>query len=71
MFYNGGNDISVILQDGAVWTVTGTGTITGLTIGEGSSINAPEGSSVTMTVNGVKRPIREGTYKGKIVLTVN
>ena len=70
MFYNGGNDISVTLKDGAAWTVTGIGTITGLTIGKGATITAPKGSSLTMTVDGVKKPIRAGTYEGKIVLTV-
>lgn len=70
MFYNGGNDISVILKDGAAWTVTDTGTITSLTIGKGSTITAPEGSGLTMTVDGVKKPIRAGIYEGEIVLTV-
>ncbi|MDB9822909.1 hypothetical protein OAC89_04335 [Deltaproteobacteria bacterium] len=70
MFYNGGNDISVTLKDGAVWTVTDTGTITSLTIGNGSSIKAPKGSRVTMTVDGVKTSIKAGDYKGKIVLAV-
>ena len=70
MFYNGGNDISVTLKDGAAWSVTGTGTITGLTIGEGCNITAPRGYSVTMTVDGVEKPIKAGAYNGKIVLTV-
>jgi len=68
--YNGGNDISVIMEDGSAWTVTGDSSITGLTIGKGATVNAPEGSSLTMTVDGVKKPIAPGTYKGKIVLTV-
>jgi hypothetical protein len=70
MFYNGGNDIIVTLKDGAVWTVTGTGTITGLTIGDGCKIIAPKGHKVTMTVDGVKKPIKAGTYSGRIMLTV-
>jgi hypothetical protein len=70
VFYNGGNDISVTLKDGATWSVAGTGVITGLTIGEGCKINAPKGHKVTMTVDGVKKPIKAGTYNGKIVLTV-
>jgi hypothetical protein len=71
MFYNGGNDISVTLKDGAVWTVTDTGSITGLTISEGCKITAPKGHKVTMTVDGVKKPIKAGTYNGKIVLAVS
>jgi hypothetical protein len=70
MFYNGVNDVSVTLKDGAVWTVAGTGTITGLNIGEGCAVKAPKGSKVTMTVDGVKKPIKAGAYSGKIVLTV-
>jgi hypothetical protein len=70
MFYNGGNDVSVTLKDGAVWTVTGTGAITGLTIGEGCKVTAPKGYKVTITIDGVKKPIKTGTYSGKIVLTV-
>ena len=70
MFYNGGNEISVTLKDGAIWTVTGTGTITGLTIDKGSKVIAKKGARVTMTVDGVNTPITAGTYKGKIVLTV-
>jgi flagellar basal body rod protein FlgF len=70
MFYNGGNDVSVTLKDGAVWTVSGTGTVTGLTIGEGCKIAAPKGYKVTMMVDGIETSIKAGTYKGKIVLTV-
>lgn len=70
VYYNGGNDITVILEDSAAWTVTGDSAITGLTIGKGTAVTAPEGSSLTMTVDGVKKPVVPGTYKGKIVLTV-
>jgi len=70
IYYNGGNDISVILKDGAVWTVAGSGTITGLTIGDGCKVTAPRGYKVSMTVDGVKKPIKPGTYSGKIVLIV-
>ena len=34
-YYNGGNDVSVELSDGAVWNVTGAGILTSLTVGEG------------------------------------
>lgn len=70
MYYNGGNDVSVILENGSAWTVADDSTITGLTIDKGATINAPEGSSLTMTVDGVKKAVAPGTYKGKIVLTV-
>jgi len=44
--------------------------VTGLTIAEGTAITAPEGYSVTMTVNGVKTVLGADSYKGQIVLTV-
>jgi hypothetical protein len=70
MFYNGGNDVSVTLQDGAVWTITGSSTITGLTIGKECKVVASEGEKLTMTVDGVDKPIRAGSYSGRILLTV-
>ena len=48
---NGSNAIHVTLENGAVWTVTGTSLIDSLTIGEGCRVIVPEG--VTLTVNGV------------------
>ena len=57
------------LEAGTVWEITETTKLAGLTIGEGASIKAPEGYSVTMTVDGVETGILPGTYKGDIVLT--
>lgn len=62
--------MKVSLDGNSKWVVDETSYITGLTIAEGGSIIAPEGSSVSMTVDGVKKPIKAGEYKGKIVLTV-
>jgi hypothetical protein len=63
------NGVIVSLTD-STWTVTGTSYLTSLTIGKGAAIKAPEGSNVSMTVDGVKKPIGAGSYKGKIVLSV-
>ena len=41
-----------------------------LTIGEGASLAAPEGKSLTMTLYGVGTPIKPGSYKGGIYLSV-
>jgi hypothetical protein len=41
-----------------------------LTIAEGAAIKAPEGKSLTMTIDGVETGIETGAYKGDIVLTV-
>jgi hypothetical protein len=51
------------LTEGSTWTVTGTSTLLGLTIEDGSAVNG------TMTVDGVATPIAAGTYEGVIVLT--
>jgi len=64
------NGVIVSLTNGSIWTVTGTSCLTSLTIDEGSTITAPKGNNVTMTVDGVAKTIEAGEYKGKIVLTV-
>jgi hypothetical protein len=58
------------LAAGSTWTINETTKLTGLTLGKGAVIEAPEGNTVTMTVNGVETPIQAGSYKGNIVLTV-
>ena len=63
-----------MIQAGETWTVDKTTKLDVLTIAERIDdedvpINAPEGYSVTMTVDGVETPIKAGTYTGEIVLT--
>jgi hypothetical protein len=65
------NGVIVSLDKDSVWTVAGKSYLTSLTIAEGAIIKAPEGKSLTMTVDGVKTEIAPGTYTGKIVMTVN
>ncbi len=55
---------------GTPWLVSETTRLSELTIAEGASVIAPEGHSVTLTVDGVETGIKPGTYKGDIVLTV-
>jgi hypothetical protein len=55
---------------GSTWEVAKTTDLSDLTIADGAAIKAPEGYSVTMTVNSIGTAINPGTYKGKIVLTV-
>jgi hypothetical protein len=65
------NGMIVTLKGGAAWTVTGTSYLTSLTIDDGSVV-APEGSKLSMTVNGTKTEIKPGkSYTGNIVLTVS
>jgi hypothetical protein len=60
----------IVSLTGSTWTVMRISYLTSLTLGEDSTIIAPEGHKLTMTVNGAPRPIKAGTYKGIIVLTV-
>ncbi len=54
---------------GESWTVTKTTALESLNIQEGATLAAPQGFSLTMTVDGVETPVKAGTYKGQIVLT--
>jgi hypothetical protein len=65
------NGAIVSLTNHSNWTVTGTSYLTSLTIEDGSTITARPGQSVTMTVDGAKKAMEDGSYKGQIVLTVN
>lgn len=66
------NGVIVSLSAGATWTVTGTSYLSSLTVQDASSLQAPDGKQVVLTVNGVVTPIMAGTtYTGDLVLTVN
>ena len=58
------------LAAGETWSVDKTTILTGLTIGEGASIAAPEGYALTMTVDGAAKAIKAGKFEGKIMITV-
>ncbi|HEX9896364.1 MAG TPA: hypothetical protein VGA85_01715 [Dehalococcoidales bacterium] len=53
-----------------VWVVEKSVALRTLTIAEGASLAAPQGKSLTMTVNGIAKAIKPGTYKGKIVVSI-
>lgn len=63
--------VTVSLDGESRWVVEKTSYLNSLTIAKGAGIIAPEGSSITMTVNGVKKMIRPGEYKGGIMLIVD
>jgi len=77
-----GCGVSKIVESDTTWEVPETTELSSLTIGEGAAIKAPEGYSVTLTVDGVETgqvleswtaktyKFVPGTYKGDIVLTV-
>ena len=52
------------------WIVDKTCYLSGLTLEPGASVTAPDGKSLTMTVNGIETAIVPGTYTGTISLTV-
>ncbi|MBP2656343.1 MAG: hypothetical protein H6Q73_3912 [Firmicutes bacterium] len=58
------------LEKSSQWIVQETTCLDELTIAEGASITAAEGYSVTMTVDGVNKPIVPGKYQGKVILNV-
>lgn len=73
---------AVQLNDGDVWVVAETTRLSKLALAEGAVITAPEGYSLSLTVNGVETgsvlvdteaveiEIAPGTYRGCVVLTV-
>ena len=58
------------LDAGSTREVIRTTNLSGLTIADGAAIKSPEGCSVNMTVDGVKKAIKAGSYGDNIVLTV-
>ncbi|HUN82713.1 MAG TPA: hypothetical protein VMV81_14510, partial [Phycisphaerae bacterium] len=67
---NDPHGVNVTLDPTSKWIVAKTSYLTGLSIAPGATVAAPNGSKLTMTVNGVAKPITPGDYKGKIVLKV-
>jgi hypothetical protein len=65
------NGISLSLDSSSAWVVDTTSYISNLTLAEGSSITAPDGYGVVMTVDGVVTAITAGSFTGAITLTVN
>lgn len=59
------------IKSGETWVVSKTTTLTALVIAEGAVIKAPEGHSVTLTVDGTETEIHYGTFKGRIAITVD
>jgi len=57
------------IPPGAVWVLEKTTKLSSLTIGENAFIIPTNGHSVTLTVNGVEKDVRPGTYTGDVVVT--
>jgi hypothetical protein len=69
--WDGTNSLAVTLENGSSWIVTEDSTLTSLTIGDNSTVSAPNGKTLVMTVDGKETPIQSGTYTGTIVIAVN
>jgi len=67
---NDKHGIKVSLDDKSKWIVDKTSYLTGLTIARGASVTVPQGYKLTMTVDGIDKPVSAGAYKGKIVMKV-
>jgi hypothetical protein len=62
--------VELTIDSDSTWIVNQTSYLTALTLEQGDSISAPDGYTVTMTVDGVETEIEAGSYSGEIVLTV-
>ena len=61
------NNVSVTLEDDARWTVTGHSIITRLAVGGNAAVAAPEGKSLSVTVDGEAVQLESGReYAGVI-----
>ena len=64
------NGVILALTYGTTWNISETCYLTKLTIDSSSTIVAPEGQTVTMTVDGEETTISEGEFTGAITLLV-
>lgn len=62
--------VSASFDKDSRWVVTHDSYLGKLVISEGAEISAPEGKTLTMTVDGVKTELKPGTYEGAIIITV-
>ena len=65
------NGVIVSLDEQSVWTVTGTSYITRLDLAPGAVVAAPEGKTLTVTLDGQAIDLKPGSYSGTLVLTVD
>lgn len=67
-----GNDVSVSLENGSRWIVTGTCYLTSLTVDSDSTVAAPDGYRLTLSVDGAEQSLSSGeaAYTGNVLLTV-
>jgi hypothetical protein len=66
----GPHGLTVSLKTGSEWAVRTTSYLNTLKLAPGAALHATRGNGITLSVDGVERPIRPGTYSGQIVLKV-
>ena len=64
------NGVVLSLDSKSRWVVTETSYITALALEDGAVVCAPEGKALTVTIDGAETALVPGSYKGKIVLSV-
>ena len=62
--------LKLTLDADSKWVVTKSSYLTGLTLANGATIAATDGSKVTLLVNGAATAIKAGAYSGKIEVRV-
>ena len=74
--------VTKVVAAGTTWTVEQTTTLSKLVVEDGAQVVAPDGKSITLTVDGVETgqklvttagvdtAIQPGTYRGDVVLTI-
>ena len=63
------NGVIVSLDRTSRWTVTGTSYITALELAPGAAVDAPEGKTLKVTLDGKAIDLAPGRFAGKLVLT--
>lgn len=66
----GPHGLTVVLRSGSEWAVRTTSYLGTLKLAPGAALRAIRGNGIALIVDGVRRPIRPGTYTGQIVLKV-
>lgn len=60
------NGLIVTMRRGATWEVTGTSYLSMFVMFDGSDVTAPDSKRVIMTVDGARKTIKPGIYRGDI-----
>jgi hypothetical protein len=65
-----GHPVEVRLDSASRWLISKTSYLTRLTLEPGATVVAPPGKSLTLKIDGIRKALQPGSYKGKVVLEV-